>query len=131
MSEAELVQAQAQEASRLGLERLRQSESTLSLADLVRWSRNRRNIQQTTCQSPRIQERLDREWDTRILNGLPMFCIDRGGDVCTVCLKEWKVGDEAVKTGVCEHWFHSTCIVPWLRRNNSCPVCRSNVPISS
>lgn len=28
----------------------------------------------------------------------------------------------------CEHFFHKDCIVPWLNRSNTCPLCRHKLP---
>eukprot|EP01027_Heterolobosea_sp_BB2_P010356 GEZU01015202.1.p1 GENE.GEZU01015202.1~~GEZU01015202.1.p1 ORF type:complete len:110 (+),score=9.25 GEZU01015202.1:425-754(+) len=42
---------------------------------------------------------------------------------CAVCMEEFKVGTAAKKLK-CSHLFHAECIVPWLKKDNSCPVCR-------
>lgn len=49
------------------------------------------------------------------------------GEQCPVCLKEYTVG-ETVKVMPCKHSFHSSCILPWLERTNSCPLCRHELP---
>lgn len=33
-----------------------------------------------------------------------------------------------VKELPCSHLYHSECILPWLQKNNTCPVCRSALP---
>jgi hypothetical protein len=33
----------------------------------------------------------------------------------------------SVKKMPCDHCFHETCILPWLRERNTCPVCRCQV----
>lgn len=40
-----------------------------------------------------------------------------------MCLKEHELG-ETVKKLPCKHTFHSECILPWLSKTNSCPLCR-------
>ncbi|XP_066581916.1 E3 ubiquitin-protein ligase RNF181 [Prorops nasuta] len=46
---------------------------------------------------------------------------------CPVCLKDFDVGSQA-KRMPCRHMFHNECIVPWLQKTNSCPLCRHELP---
>nr|AEE62818.1 unknown [Dendroctonus ponderosae] len=46
---------------------------------------------------------------------------------CPVCLKEFPSHDK-VKKMPCKHVFHPDCILPWLSKTNSCPVCRFELP---
>ena len=45
---------------------------------------------------------------------------------CAVCQDKFAWGQQ---TSVlrCEHSFHPDCLGPWLRTNNTCPVCRQTV----
>ena len=45
---------------------------------------------------------------------------------CGVCLESFVLGETVLKLP-CEHLFHSNCIVPWLRTNNTCLICRGIV----
>lgn len=54
-----------------------------------------------------------------------------GGDgkqviTCSVCLEDLSSGMEFNKLP-CSHTFHSSCIDQWLRRNRSCPNCRTEL----
>ncbi|XP_042200438.1 E3 ubiquitin-protein ligase RNF181 [Callorhinchus milii] len=82
------------------------------------------------------------DWDHRlpppakkdIVQNLPSIAVspaqaDRGLK-CPVCLLEFEE-EETVKRMPCEHCFHSGCIVPWLGKTNSCPLCRMELPTDS
>ncbi|KAI8521603.1 PREDICTED: E3 ubiquitin-protein ligase RNF181-like [Branchiostoma belcheri] len=49
------------------------------------------------------------------------------GASCPVCLAEFDEY-EFVKVMPCQHKFHPSCILPWLSKTNSCPVCRHELP---
>ena len=50
---------------------------------------------------------------------------------CTICLEEFKNGDNITRIPLCEHFFHPNCIKKWLNRqnknneNNKCPLCNT------
>ncbi|XP_059664168.1 NEP1-interacting protein-like 2 [Cornus florida] len=46
---------------------------------------------------------------------------------CTICLEDFKNGDNVRILPSCRHRFHSHCIDEWLSRHGSCPVCREDV----
>lgn len=45
---------------------------------------------------------------------------------CSICLDknnlEWNILP-------CEHKFHGNCIIPWIRENSTCPICRQELNI--
>lgn len=46
---------------------------------------------------------------------------------CPVCQDTIEMaGDQSCHTD-CYHWFHVTCLTPWLRENDACPVCKKRV----
>lgn len=42
---------------------------------------------------------------------------------CAVCREHYQLEDAVIELP-CLHFFHHDCILPWLRRNGTCPVCR-------
>ncbi|KAH0513366.1 E3 ubiquitin-protein ligase RNF181 [Microtus ochrogaster] len=46
---------------------------------------------------------------------------------CPVCLLEFEE-EETVIEMPCHHLSHSNCILPWLSKTNSCPLCRHELP---
>ncbi|OCF37961.1 hypothetical protein I316_00185 [Kwoniella heveanensis BCC8398] len=65
-----------------------------------------------------------------VIEGLPRFKFDDEKKLaesvykdCPVCKDDFAVGDEVVRIP-CAHIFHPDCLVPWLKTNGSCPVCR-------
>ena len=56
---------------------------------------------------------------------------------CSICLDKFKLGDKYIKLPCDnnEHYFHcgdtNDCdgIKPWLKENNTCPICRTEFPI--
>lgn len=45
---------------------------------------------------------------------------------CCICLSSYEDGTE-LHTLPCNHHFHSTCIVKWLKMNATCPLCKYNI----
>lgn len=52
--------------------------------------------------------------------------VDEGTD-CGICLQKFKLHDDT-KRMPCKHLFHDLCLLPWLQKNNTCPLCRFELP---
>ncbi|MFS8023766.1 putative transcription factor C2H2 family [Helianthus anomalus] len=42
---------------------------------------------------------------------------------CVICLEDFEP-KEVVMVTPCNHMFHEDCILPWVKSNGKCPVCR-------
>ncbi|CAH1795276.1 unnamed protein product [Owenia fusiformis] len=66
-----------------------------------------------------------------VVENLPVIRITEGQVArnvkCPVCLGEYREGERA-KELPCKHNFHPKCILPWLKKTNSCPLCRHELP---
>ncbi|RRT43431.1 hypothetical protein B296_00050068 [Ensete ventricosum] len=49
------------------------------------------------------------------------------GIECAFCLSKLADGEETRLLTQCGHGFHRRCVDPWLRVNDTCPLCRSRV----
>jgi hypothetical protein len=51
----------------------------------------------------------------------------RSLDNCCICYSP--IGDESflAEIPVCNHIFHHSCVMEWLQKNPTCPICRENV----
>lgn len=51
----------------------------------------------------------------------------RSLDNCCICYSP--IGDESflAEIPVCKHIFHHSCVMQWLDKNPTCPICRDNV----
>lgn len=47
---------------------------------------------------------------------------------CSICYEEFN-DDSSVSILKCKHTFHTGCIKKWGVRNNTCPICREEIPI--
>ncbi|XP_010278933.1 PREDICTED: uncharacterized protein LOC104612961 [Nelumbo nucifera] len=50
-----------------------------------------------------------------------------GGLVCAICKDSLPIGTESTQLP-CLHFYHPSCILPWLSARNSCPLCRYELP---
>ncbi|PAA57918.1 hypothetical protein BOX15_Mlig001252g4, partial [Macrostomum lignano] len=47
-------------------------------------------------------------------------------EACPVCLEDF-MAKESVLVSLCHHAFHDSCLLPWLRENNKCPLCKTGI----
>ncbi|XP_021771119.1 E3 ubiquitin-protein ligase RING1-like [Chenopodium quinoa] len=47
---------------------------------------------------------------------------------CPICKEDFIMNQEIRKLA-CNHFYHSDCIMSWLQINNTCPVCRYQLPL--
>ncbi|XP_031493990.1 probable E3 ubiquitin-protein ligase RHY1A [Nymphaea colorata] len=45
---------------------------------------------------------------------------------CAVCLDHFEAGELLVHLP-CAHYFHSACVIPWLKTQSICPCCRKQI----
>ncbi|KAL0418558.1 UNVERIFIED_CONTAM: E3 ubiquitin-protein ligase [Sesamum radiatum] len=51
---------------------------------------------------------------------------------CSICMEDFEINPGSsltVNELPCEHYFHKDCIVEWLKRSNTCPLCRYKFPV--
>jgi len=47
------------------------------------------------------------------------------GNTCLICQEDFKIGEYKRKLpNNCNHIYHKKCIDKWLKKKNSCPICR-------
>ena len=51
---------------------------------------------------------------------------DADTKTCSVCQEDFALGEMATLLP-CGHLFHGKCIVQWLEKNRTCPLCRKEV----
>ena len=73
-----------------------------------------------------------RPTDPDTVRNLPLETVGPAdhGESCPVCQDDFKMG-EPVKVISCCHRFHVDCLDPWLKMNNTCPVCRFELKAAS
>lgn len=62
-----------------------------------------------------------------VVQNLEEKIITEEGYQCPVCLGMCEIG-ETLKLLPCAHAFHNECILPWLDKTNTCPLCRHEMP---
>lgn len=52
--------------------------------------------------------------------------IGPNGDRCVVCFELYKPND-TVRILTCKHFFHKSCIDPWILAHGTCPMCKHDI----
>lgn len=55
--------------------------------------------------------------------------IHAGMPECSICYG--KINKKDYYASKCNHTFHASCIGKWLERDNTCPLCRADLPQES
>lgn len=58
---------------------------------------------------------------------LPSVEVDTYGGECVICKEEMREGRDVCELP-CQHLFHWMCVLPWLKKRNTCPCCRFRLP---
>ncbi|EAT36320.1 AAEL011580-PA [Aedes aegypti] len=59
-----------------------------------------------------------------VVKNLPEKVVTKDDERCTICIKPNEDENEMFLVLPCKHDFHKSCIMPWLEKTNSCPLCR-------
>ncbi|CAN6357383.1 unnamed protein product [Urochloa humidicola] len=54
----------------------------------------------------------------------------RERDSCAICVAPYESGEACTVLPRCTHMFHKPCVGSWLRKNNTCPLCRATVIVA-
>jgi hypothetical protein len=50
-----------------------------------------------------------------------------GHKECMVCLIEFEHKEKIRRISLCNHIFHTECLITWLKRDESCPLCKKEL----
>lgn len=68
-----------------------------------------------------IQETIEKVKKNKIsLNDIP-----NNDNTCSICLEDFSENKENIILE-CKHIYHEDCIIGWLNKDTSCPLCRSS-----
>ncbi len=48
---------------------------------------------------------------------------------CCICMDTYSQDDEVLQIVRCHHFSHHSCLMHWLNRSNSCPICKHSIDI--
>lgn len=52
-------------------------------------------------------------------------------ETCPVCQEPFIIGQTNVSELICDHLYCTECILPWLKDNKTCPICRTEQPCTN
>ena len=61
------------------------------------------------------------------VDGTELFDLFGETGFCTVCQANLEEGERIRAIEKCQHLFHADCLDPWLRTQNTCPLCRVEI----
>lgn len=71
--------------------------------------------------SKEVEDELEKSGELKKSNE-PMVSVLEEEECCPTCLEEYDAENPKIITK-CEHHFHLACILEWLERSDTCPVC--------
>jgi len=76
---------------------------------------------------PRRNTYYDHDFDYLNKSDVRRFYAIKNG-VCSICYERYLRRDEGIMLK-CSHFYHRDCILDWIAKHRSCPVCRQSVDI--
>lgn len=74
------------------------------------------------------KDRLPPPASKEIVKNLPSRLVTVDDEKCAICLvPNENLDGQKFLTLPCSHEFHDSCIMPWLEKTNSCPMCRQEM----
>lgn len=77
-----------------------------------------------------VSSTIETENDTDVVNTIPVYTAEGDVGECSICINNIQKGDEFRRlpcSDTVNHCFHRGCIDTWLKSNNTCPNCRSDI----
>ncbi|KAL2525019.1 RING/U-box superfamily protein [Abeliophyllum distichum] len=69
-----------------------------------------------------VSQEIENEDDLKKSSEPPVSSLQNEEDVCPICLEEYDAENPKLITK-CDHHFHLACILEWMERSDTCPVC--------
>ncbi|KAL6986280.1 RING-type E3 ubiquitin transferase [Sarracenia purpurea var. burkii] len=69
-----------------------------------------------------MEVELEKSGELKKSNNPLVLAVEEEEDVCPICLEEYDDENPKLITK-CEHHYHLACILEWMERSDTCPVC--------